>query len=42
MYFPYSSKIEGCVCLNTLLVLPGKLLTLKKVQVFRFKGAEKL
>lgn len=42
MYFPHSSKLEGCVYLNTLLVFPGKLLTLKKVQVFRFKGAEKL
>lgn len=40
MYFPHSDKIEGCVCLNTLLVLPGKLFTLKKVQVFRLKRAE--
>lgn len=42
MYFPHSNKLKERVCLNTILVLPGKLWTVKKVQVFRFKGAEKL
>lgn len=42
MYFHHSNKIKSCACLNTIFVLAGKHVTLKKVQVFRLKGAKKL
>lgn len=39
VYFHHSNKIEGCVCLNTVLVLPGKQLTQRR---FRFLGLKEL